>query len=80
LKSKHILVDQLITSPPFSVGGYDWVLTFHPHGPDSDEENNGSYVSLYLTLVSEMKEVHAEWSFHILDKMVKFVPFDEPLY
>ncbi|XP_078177826.1 BTB/POZ and MATH domain-containing protein 2-like [Carex rostrata] len=35
-----------ISSPPFSVGGYNWALDFYPHGvddSDSDQESNGSH-------------------------------------
>ncbi|KAF3323062.1 BTB/POZ and MATH domain-containing protein 2-like protein [Carex littledalei] len=78
LNSKHLTFDHYI-SLPFSVGGYDWALDFYPHGKNSDQENDGSHSSLYLTLLTETKDVHAESSFDILDNKGKLVPFREPI-
>ncbi|KAJ3685876.1 hypothetical protein LUZ61_015040 [Rhynchospora tenuis] len=77
LESKHLPVDQFICSPPFSVGGYEWSLLFYPHG-HSDNENKGNHVSLYLTLMSETKEVHAEHFFYVVDNRGKYIPLYAP--
>ncbi|KAJ4781568.1 BTB/POZ and MATH domain-containing protein 2 [Rhynchospora pubera] len=70
-KLKHVAVGQYISSPPFCVGGYDWVLKFYPHGSNSDTEKEGTHVSIFLKFLSEAKGVDAEFSFKVLDKTGK---------
>ncbi|KAJ3685868.1 hypothetical protein LUZ61_015032 [Rhynchospora tenuis] len=70
-KLKHVTVGQYISSPPFCVGGYDWALNFYPHGSNSDKEKEGTHVSIFLELLSEAKEVNAEFAFKVLDKTGK---------
>ncbi|KAJ3685875.1 hypothetical protein LUZ61_015039 [Rhynchospora tenuis] len=70
-ESKHLPVGQYISSPTFSVEGHDWALLFYPHG-DLREENKGTHISLFLKLLSEMKEVQAKFYFNIRDKMGRY--------
>ncbi|KAJ4788484.1 BTB/POZ/MATH-domain protein [Rhynchospora pubera] len=66
-KSKHLPVGQYISSPPFSVKGYEWALHFYPQG-NSLAKSNGTHVSLFLKYLSNIKEVQAEFSLNILHK------------
>ncbi|KAJ3685873.1 hypothetical protein LUZ61_015037 [Rhynchospora tenuis] len=77
-ESKHFLVGQYISSPTFSVEGYDWALRFYPHG-DLSKENKGTHVSLFLMFLSKTKEVHAKFSFTIRDKSGKYSFIRKPL-
>ncbi|KAJ3685880.1 hypothetical protein LUZ61_015044 [Rhynchospora tenuis] len=77
-ETKHLPVGQYISSPTFSVEGYDWVLLFYPHG-DLRKENKGTHVSLFLKFLSEMKEVQAKFYFNMCDKRGKYVNFRNPL-
>ncbi|KAJ1690552.1 hypothetical protein LUZ63_014707 [Rhynchospora breviuscula] len=78
-KSKHLPVNQFISSPRFCAGGYDWALDFYPHGLDSGEENKQTHVFLSPSLLSGMKEVHAEYAFYMSDKMGKYLPLQNPI-
>ncbi|KAJ3685871.1 hypothetical protein LUZ61_015035 [Rhynchospora tenuis] len=78
-KSKHLAVNQYVSSPPFSVGGYDWALIFYPHGSKLQEGKKGTYVSVFLKLLSQMKEVDAEFSFKVLDKTGMPTVLTEPI-
>ncbi|KAJ4788488.1 BTB/POZ and MATH domain-containing protein 2 [Rhynchospora pubera] len=78
-ESKHLPVNEFVTSPCICVGGYNWALEFFPRGLDSDEENKGTHVFLFLNLLSEMKDVSAEYSFNILDKTGKYLPLLKPI-
>ncbi|KAJ3690601.1 hypothetical protein LUZ61_019765 [Rhynchospora tenuis] len=78
-ESKHLQFNQHISSPTFNVGGCNWALDFYPHGSDSDEENEGIHASLNLRLLSEMKKIHVEYSFSVLDKMGNYLPVHNPL-
>ncbi|KAF3339396.1 BTB/POZ and MATH domain-containing protein 2-like protein [Carex littledalei] len=79
LKLKHIPFNESISSPRFTVGGYDWALDFYPNGSDSEQGKAESHASLYLVLLSETKDVEAEFSFDILNKKGELVPFGEPI-
>ncbi|KAJ3685878.1 hypothetical protein LUZ61_015042 [Rhynchospora tenuis] len=77
MESKHLPVNQFICSPPFIVGGYEWILLFYPHG-HPEKEYKGTHVSLYLTLTSETKEVHAEYFFYLVDNRGKYISLHAP--
>ncbi|KAJ1690533.1 hypothetical protein LUZ63_014688 [Rhynchospora breviuscula] len=70
-ESKHLPVGQCISSPTFSVEGYDWALLFYPHR-DLSKENKGTHVSLFLKFLSKMKEVQVKFSFRIRDSKGKY--------
>ncbi|KAJ1690530.1 hypothetical protein LUZ63_014685 [Rhynchospora breviuscula] len=79
-KSKHLAaVNQYVCSPPFSVGGYDWALIFYPHGSKLKEGQKGTYVSVYLKLLTQMMEVDAEFSFKVLHKTGMPIFLTEPI-
>ncbi|GKC78781.1 BTB/POZ and MATH domain-containing protein 4-like protein, partial [Tanacetum coccineum] len=44
-----------IASDSFTVGGYQWAVYFYPDG--KNQEDNSTYVSLFIALVSEGSDV-----------------------
>ncbi|KAJ4788486.1 BTB/POZ and MATH domain-containing protein 2 [Rhynchospora pubera] len=77
-KSKHhAAVNQYVSSPPFSVGGYDWALIFYPHGSKM-EGQKGTYVSVFLKLLTQKMEVDAEFSVKVLHKTGMPIFLTEP--
>ncbi|XBI50284.1 hypothetical protein VPH35_113716 [Triticum aestivum] len=61
-RTKRLIKDyEGVTSPPFCVGGHDWILRYVP--------KNGVLVSVYLVLDSaDAKDVKAKVRFCLLDK------------
>ncbi|CAL5007394.1 unnamed protein product [Urochloa decumbens] len=49
--TKGIGAGKFIQSTTFSVGGYDWCIQYYPDG--EEKENDKTYISVYLALVSE---------------------------
>lgn len=64
--SKGIGVGRHIASEAFTVGGYEWAIYFYPDG--KSPEDNGKYVSLFVSLASGGDEVRALFNLTLLDQ------------
>jgi speckle-type POZ protein len=66
LQIETIDIGQYITSPNFPAGGHEWSITCYPLG--NKESANGAYLSLFLDLRSDSKDVRVIFDFNLLDK------------
>lgn len=66
LQIEKIDIGRYVTSPNFPVGGHEWSITCYPLG--NKESTNGTYVSLFLDLRSDSKDVSVIFDFNLLDK------------
>uniref|UniRef100_A0A0D9VF92 Speckle-type POZ protein n=1 Tax=Leersia perrieri TaxID=77586 RepID=A0A0D9VF92_9ORYZ len=70
-----------VSSIPFSVGGYTWIIKYYPNGNCSE---NADYLSFGVSLISaSLKDVKAKFGFKLLDtngKPVKSVNFISPTH
>ena len=64
--SKGIGSGKYITSESFSVCGHDWATYYYPDGKNVDD--NGTYVSLFIVLVSDSTDVKALFELTLLDQ------------
>jgi speckle-type POZ protein len=55
--TKNLAIGDIVHSDDFSAGGHIWRVRCYPHGNKAD--NNGEYLSVFLRLVSESKNVKA---------------------
>ncbi|XP_048526956.1 BTB/POZ and MATH domain-containing protein 2-like [Triticum urartu] len=63
--------DEYLTSPPFSVGGHNWAVTYYPNGSELCPD----YISIFLHLRSAHAEgVKANFTFSLLDENGEPVP------
>ncbi|KAF9618357.1 hypothetical protein IFM89_000992 [Coptis chinensis] len=67
--SKGLGIGKYIASDTFMVGGYDWAIYFYPDGKSN--EDNGTYVSLFIALASEGTDVRALFELTLLDQSGK---------
>ncbi|RDX65769.1 BTB/POZ and MATH domain-containing protein 4, partial [Mucuna pruriens] len=67
--AKGIGVGKHIASENFTVGGYQWAIYFYPDG--KSPENNSTYVSVFIALVSEGIDVRAVFEVTLLDQSGK---------
>ncbi|XP_010535766.1 PREDICTED: BTB/POZ and MATH domain-containing protein 5-like [Tarenaya hassleriana] len=58
-----------IASDNFSVGGYQWAIFFYPDG--KNQEDNSTYVSVFIVLASEGTEVRALFELSLVDQSGK---------
>lgn len=58
-----------ISSDTFSVGGYDWAIYFYPDG--KNQEDNATYVSVFIALASDGTDVRALFELTLLDQSGK---------
>ncbi|XP_047334291.1 BTB/POZ and MATH domain-containing protein 2-like [Impatiens glandulifera] len=65
-RSKEIGIGKYIASDTFMVGGYAWAIYFYPVG--KSEEDNATYVSLFIALASEGTDVRALFELTLLDQ------------
>ncbi|CAN6248054.1 unnamed protein product [Urochloa humidicola] len=66
-EKKNLAIGQFISSEDFSAGGHRWRIQCYPRG--DKHEQNGEYISIYLTLVSSKSEnVKAVFDIFILDR------------
>ncbi|KAJ1700349.1 hypothetical protein LUZ63_000128 [Rhynchospora breviuscula] len=63
---EKIEIGRYITSPTFPAGGHEWSITCYPLG--NKESANGTYLSLFLDLRSDSKDVSVIFDFNLLDK------------
>ncbi|KAK1437266.1 hypothetical protein QVD17_03055 [Tagetes erecta] len=64
--SKGIGIGKFVASDTFMVGGYSWAIYFYPDGKSA--EDNATYVSLFIALVSEGSDVRALFELTLLDQ------------
>ncbi|PIA44776.1 hypothetical protein AQUCO_01700398v1 [Aquilegia coerulea] len=67
--SKGLGIGKYIASDTFMVGGYNWAIYFYPDGKSN--EDNGTYVSLFIALASEGTDVRALFELTLLDQSGK---------
>lgn len=61
-----------LTSTPFSAGGHNWIVSYHPNGIRKEHADS---ISLYLHLESaDAGDVQAKFAFSVLDKNGEAVP------
>jgi speckle-type POZ protein len=65
-KTKDMGIGECITSPTFLVGEHDWAILYYPQG--TSKNDGGQYVSFFLGLQGESKDVTANTRFALLDK------------
>ncbi|PWA79424.1 BTB/POZ [Artemisia annua] len=58
-----------ISSDTFTVGGYDWAIYFYPDGKNN--EDNATYVSVFIALASDGTDVRALFELTLLDQSGK---------
>ncbi|KAF3339055.1 BTB/POZ and MATH domain-containing protein 2-like protein [Carex littledalei] len=63
---EKINIGEYITSPSFLAGGHEWSITCYPLG--NKERTNDAYLSLFLDLRTDSKDVSAIFDFNLLDK------------
>ncbi|KAJ3704724.1 hypothetical protein LUZ61_008429 [Rhynchospora tenuis] len=61
---EKIDIGSYITSPTFPAGGHEWSITCYPLG--NKESANGTYLSLFLDLHSDSKDVSVIFDFNLL--------------
>jgi speckle-type POZ protein len=64
--TKNLAVGKVVQSDNFSAGGHVWRVNCYPHGYKAD--NNGVYLSLYIQLVSDCKNVKAIFDAFLLGR------------
>lgn len=67
--SKGIGIGKYIASDTFMVGGYSWAVYFYPDGKSN--EDNATYVSLFIALASEGTDVRALFELTLIDQSGK---------
>ncbi|CAN4093178.1 unnamed protein product [Withania somnifera] len=67
--SKGIGIGKYIASDTFMVGGYSWAIYFYPDGKSN--EDNATYVSLFIALASEGTDVRALFELTLIDQSGK---------
>lgn len=67
--SKGIGIGKYIASDTFTVGGYSWAIYFYPDGKSN--EDNSTYVSLFVALASEGTDVRALFELTLIDQSGK---------
>ncbi|KAF0898135.1 hypothetical protein E2562_001783 [Oryza meyeriana var. granulata] len=60
-------IGDVVVSDAFSAGGHTWIVNCYPRG-DKKEDNNGEYLSLFLKLVGESKNVKAIFDAFMMEK------------
>ncbi|XP_030935463.1 BTB/POZ and MATH domain-containing protein 1-like [Quercus lobata] len=66
---KGIGVGKCVASNTFTAGGYSWEIYFYPDG--KNEQDNATYVSLFIVLASEGTDVRALFELKLLDQSGK---------
>ncbi|KAJ4882502.1 BTB/POZ and MATH domain-containing protein 1 [Raphanus sativus] len=67
--TKGLGVGKFVSSETFDVGGYTWAIYFYPDGKNQeDNNNNSSYVSLFIALASEGADVRALFELTLVDQ------------
>ncbi|EPS58860.1 hypothetical protein M569_15950 [Genlisea aurea] len=64
--SKGIGIGKYVASDTFMVGGHEWAIYFYPDG--KSDEDNATYVSLFIALASEATDVRALFELSLLDQ------------
>ncbi|PWA41561.1 TRAF-like, SKP1/BTB/POZ domain protein [Artemisia annua] len=64
--TKGMGIGKHIASDSFTVGGYQWAVYFYPDG--KNHEDNSTYVSLFIALVSEGSDVRALFELTMVDQ------------
>lgn len=64
--SKGMGIGKYVASDTFMVGGHEWAIYFYPDG--KSEEDNATYVSLFIALASEGTDVRALFELSLLDQ------------
>nr|GEU45746.1 BTB/POZ and MATH domain-containing protein 3-like isoform X2 [Tanacetum cinerariifolium] len=67
--AKGMGAGKYISSDTFSVGGYDWAIYFYPDG--KNQEDNATYVSVFIALASDGTDVRALFELTLLDQSGK---------
>ncbi|KAJ3690512.1 hypothetical protein LUZ61_019678 [Rhynchospora tenuis] len=65
-KTKNLGIGEFINTPKFSAGNHNWLIKYFPQG--SDAENEGTYISLSLQLLTRSMSVTAEYELGLLNK------------
>nr|POF11175.1 btb/poz and math domain-containing protein 2 [Quercus suber] len=66
---KGIGIGKCVASNTFTAGGYSWEIYFYPNG--KNEQDNATYVSLFIVLASEGTDVRALFELKLLDQSEK---------
>jgi speckle-type POZ protein len=64
-RTKHLSISEFIPSPIFNVSGYDCEIRYYPRG--CTKECKGEFISLYLAIHCNYKNVTASFAFGLLD-------------
>jgi speckle-type POZ protein len=64
--AKGMGVGRFICSDSFTAGGYQWAIHFYPDG--KNPEDNSTYVSVFVALMSEGTDVRALFELALLDQ------------
>ncbi|XP_065625359.1 BTB/POZ and MATH domain-containing protein 2 isoform X3 [Quercus suber] len=67
--SKGMGIGNYLASDTFTAGGYSWAIYFYPDG--ENVQDNATYVSLFIVLVSEGSDVRALFGLKLLDQSGK---------
>ncbi|KAM0030398.1 putative chromatin remodeling & transcription regulator BTB-POZ-MATH family [Helianthus debilis subsp. tardiflorus] len=67
--AKGMGIGKHIASDNFTVGGYQWAVYFYPDG--KNQEDNSTYVSLFIALTSEGSDVRALFELTLVDQSGK---------
>nr|KAJ0204174.1 hypothetical protein LSAT_V11C500254780 [Lactuca sativa] len=67
--SKGIGIGKYIASDDFTVGGFQWSIYFYPDG--KNQEDNSTYVSVFIALASEGTDVRALFELTLVDQSGK---------
>nr|POF11259.1 btb/poz and math domain-containing protein 2 [Quercus suber] len=67
--SKGMGIGNYLASDTFTAGGYSWAIYFYPDG--ENVQDNATYVSLFIVLVSEGTDVRALFGLKLLDQSGK---------
>ncbi|XP_010520490.1 PREDICTED: BTB/POZ and MATH domain-containing protein 5 [Tarenaya hassleriana] len=67
--AKGMGIGKYIASDHFCVGGYQWAIFFYPDG--KNQEDNSTYVSVFIVLASEGTEVRALFELSLVDQSGK---------
>ncbi|KAJ4803675.1 BTB/POZ/MATH-domain protein [Rhynchospora pubera] len=65
-KTKNVGIGEFITTPVFSAGGLMCLIKYYPQG--IDHENNGTYISLCLQLLTSSKSATLDYELGLLNK------------
>lgn len=67
--TKGMGIGKHIASDVFTAGGYEWAIYFYPDGKNPQDKSE--YVSVYVTLESEVTNVRALFELKLLDQSGK---------